>query len=576
MENNTSFLDSFKESPEVSLKKLMDNQQLIIACGYEGCNKSRLLIKIALELYPSKTVYACKSYSMLKDKQKEIMETYNLKEFEVPIVSLKFDQAYKDYYTNPSNPFHISDRAKIILVTQASLQRNLLEVIFSKNAKRKQLYSTWDSETKQMVKIKGHHKPSAQLIILDEFEPSVGIIPSLEYNQTCYTKQVNESTSRDISKDGFMNFLKEEYSNQDFIKQKAFFEANNFHQPFVANWIEKLQYTQTKLVVATSETLAVKLLKSIGFSACELDYTSDFSNHIVDIDASPNFTKAFIQKVNAELAWGKFGFKTIISDSYRNERNQVEEIEIPKDTFKVINHTLARGSNEIAKSGDKLLTIITAIPNPAIKSFQECLQYFCKEEIPFEKIKATFYRDRLMQAVSRVIGHRGIWKNNYQTNVLCSEDIFNCLFEIDQETKTIKVKDPSLLIPYSFKHWDFNNVEIEELLQKTEEDKRIKREEDRERNKSNLADKRHLLATNNFNVLARRFKSEPQSRIEYEDFKLQLDKLCLYSATNKPLRPGVVARMFDGEVKKSSVRIDGKIIPIRYVVGIALKESENV
>ena len=545
------------------------NKRIIIS-GYEGCEKSRNITEELLSNYDGVAIYACKSYSMLKDKQRELCKRYNLTTKQVPIVALNRTDAYLSYYTNRDYPFFIPKQAKIILMTQSALQQQHLFKIIAR--------SNW--------------KPDIKIVVLDEFDVSIGIIPQLDYTlSTFINEEMDERIKNDTISNKFLQKLKKTYSKEDFKKAYEMFLLGENDKPFVCSWIEELHERGIKLVVATSENLAADLLQSIGFNSYRITYPdleATFNEHTIKIAFNDGIGREFFNRLNSEMAWNNFGdFDTIISDRYKEtheeeaeiinlsqfEENIIEQHKKNPTKKQVINHTEARGSNLIEGN---ILTILSAIPSAAIKNFTDILNYFNKRqkknEVDYDVVEKQFYRDRLCQAVGRVIGYRGLWRDNYQTYLLSSKHIAEQLFNITEKDNNIILKlNDKLDIPYSFEPWQPEMPVIDEIIIKSVDDKRNKKKQ----LNAKLTEKKNKLAKNNFQELLKLFEKSDNDELTYEEINDVLIENNIVSFSGKPLQAKKVADSFGLKVKNTTYRDKAtkKLIFKRLVIGLRVKKG---
>lgn len=513
---------------------LRENKKTVV-CGLEGSSKTRSIIDHLINEIDFNSghyaVMAFKSYKLMKEKQLEIIDKYGLSENEVPIVARFFDHKYSEYYTNKTSPNLATKNAKIVLMSQRALcMCHFMYTRFSTDE--------LNSSAGKLLK----------WIVVDEFDPVIGVIPSLHYIKQSYSESVIDGK---ITKKSFLHFLRNEYSNEDYyaIKELGLSASDSFN---VASWIDYCSRSGISITFSTSEILARMMLESIGFSSMVVGW-KDFSSHAVNLHKT-EVNSFLFDRLNSQNKWGVFGFKFVISDRCNPDIIHPSTVDV-----NVINHMSVRGTNSLA--GNRVLTLLSNVPNSVIKKIVDTLNHFYKsQEFEFDKVKRIYHRDRLCQAVGRVIGYRGEWKGVSETWVIANDDIVDLLsFDSDDEM---------LEFPYSVKMWDFKNNEFKRMIENVTSDKRIKREVS-----SAASIERRKKFNDAFNsFLDENFSVDSGSRLRYADVKRITDAFPLkeLGGTN----PSKVANYFGLKVRSSSEKINGKPTPYQFIDGLKIKRKE--
>lgn len=516
----------------MELKEFIDTNKCISVSGLEGSSKTRSIIKCLVESTNFNLneifIIAFKSYKLAKEKQLEIMETYGFSKDEVflAVTTKESSEHYdkvKEYADEDYTPFTIPAQVKIIIMVQASLQRCLHNIAFNYQ------------EIKRI-----------RTILVDEFDPTIGIIPSLDYLLKNHFE--TEMFTNHVSDKTFLKFIRKEYSSSDYDRVR-YCPKDRMLDFRTAYWIDDSRAKDIKIIFATSETLAVEILNCIGFTNFELPY-KEFFDHTIHICRKQITSHAF-KRLNNENSWSIFGFETIISDSF--------DPTLAIDTsVKVINHMSVRGTNTLA--GLNLLTIVSNIPDAAIQKLLSILHFFGKKDYDFNKVKAMYYRDRICQAVGRVIGYRGEWKDNKETWLIVNTQIL--------ESLSIAENLIDLKIPYTLKEWVLDNPKLDDLIVKSLEDKRIKNESTNTIRNQDKAKRNEYIN----NKLTELFEKCEGNRIRFDDIKLLLSNQGICEVGG--IRPGIVANFFSAKIGMTSKRIGKDVTCFRYIEGIKLKEQQ--
>lgn len=511
----------------------------VVIQGPEGYQKTFMILDILSKESVNKdemTIISCKSYEQLKEKQQNLITYFGLTEKQCPIISRNNDEKYLSYLTTPTEPDLIFEETKFILVTQASVQKchHCARYYYKKDGRR---------ITKSIVNI-----------FVDEFDCDMGIVPSLSYAWENYSRQNYFTSPHLLNKKAFWNFLETNYSSFDRNKAR-FCEKHDWEKFFVAHWIEDAQDRKAKVIIATAELLPVKLLEAIEFSVFNLNWKKEeevLKSHEIFTHSSPNIISNLFERLNTQNKWGIFGFQTIVSDQYVPLEGMISEI-------KVINHMKSRGTNSLI--GQYILTIISHIPDFAIQQITDCINsFYSHEEVDFETVKTLFYRDRLCQAVGRVIGYRGIYGNITKTHLLIHSSIMDRLEK--------KINDKDLMFYYTIKSWDniLTNEEFLRIDSQLAEDKRIKRDEQKV-SYSKKKDKNMDQLNQQIDLV---FEQDSESIVTDEQIKEVIEKNQIADYRGKLVRPRIIINYFEAKIKKTSCTM-GKNEHGGYIVKNYLK-----
>lgn len=480
--------ETYTEAAKSSLK--------ILVKGLEGSRKSKSVIEDEIKLLKEARhdlttdeilsgekqlpviFYACNSFRTLKAKQLELAERdfRCLKNKEVdlelmnlyyPIMACKENPEYTQYYSNRQLPIRCLDTTKVqvVLITHAAvICENYNSICKVNNLK-------------------------AISIIIDEFDLGQVIVPSIHFLlHTELDKKIKAEPDEQKVREMFDDVTSQHFSVSDVEILRALHKEGKMDEPFIASWLTDARDKKLRVVFISAETIPEILLTlphhSLSFDVVDMNNSTDMKKHKVFI--APAEVNSFLfRRLNNEHRWNSCfqGFDTIISDRYSDTElsSEVDEIEI-------INHASARGSNLIS---GKLLVLISNIPNTAIEMLTACIQKFSKTK-SYEKgfIKTMFFRDRLCQAVGRVLGHRWYYRTQIlgeshtpEAFVIINSDLFDSIIKIDKETKlpVVKTRDGSLLlrdeiassVPYTFHLWKYENEDFTDTISRVKDDKRI-------------------------------------------------------------------------------------------------------
>lgn len=535
----------------------MDLKERNVVFGYEGCGKSSSIFNYLNNNTTKEeiVIFSFKNYFLMREQRINWIERYGLDESEIVICG--FNQDYEeanDSYTNPAMPWEIPDSARFVFITQALLQRNRhLELQFEKE------------------------KKPIKHIVIDEFDFQMGIIPTFDYLMSAaFDGELTEKIKKEIVK-----WVSENYTRYDAyaIQHAAIHQDKGFK---LAHWIESSICPVTFL---TSELLATSFLELLGFEVHKI--ASNFIDCKIHVSTSDVIGRNFFSRMNNQQTWNKIGFDVIISD-YIGTLMEESELHIS-----VVNHMKARGSN--AFIGDKLLTVISHIPQKSIIQIRDAFNYFIKvkkdssDTLSYKEVSALFYRDRLMQAVGRTIGNRGgneawvwvhedIWKHidhfsaiDFIVQQVTSD--FADVSDLHQESLEMLSKNPNItkliyeygFIPYQIENdfIDFNGYsEVRDAVLKMndtfKEERGIRQKEAQQFKKAQTC-----------STLEKYFELDASTTLTYDDIKKVIEINDIKSITGTGmLQPAKVARFFGCHTKKA--RVDGK--PQNTVIGLKIKE----
>lgn len=401
--------------------------------GLEGSGKSSTLFKQLKENLPDgeRLLFGFKNYSLMVEQMYSWSSRFSepLENFVIAGHSMDYGPALSAY-TNPEAPFLIPDSAKYIFTTQAQIQKLGHQSFLDAN-----------NQT-----IKYNH------IIVDEFDFCIGLIPSLDYQ----LKNLNSNS--EIKNNTEKQIIEWVYKHYTRIDGARLVVGKNHHiEGFnKAYWLEAENCPITFL---TSEVLAANFLELIGFEKIIIE-SLDFSDCVVNLWSSPLVGRNFFNKMNTYVGWNRLNYDAVISDcvnSYFESNKNEESLRIT-----TLSHTATRGRNDLI--GSNILTVLSYIPPTAIKQIQEVFKYFGEKDIEFKDVETLFYRDRLMQAVGRVIGNRG----GKVTDVITHSQIEDLLKNSDS-------------LPYKINtNWEFNFEGFSEILGKVEQAETIRKEKVRQ------------------------------------------------------------------------------------------------
>lgn len=484
--------------------------------GLEGSGKStKKFLELEKKVDPEKPVlFGFKNYRLMLEQINNWSSRFNvpIKDFAVCGFSQDYEPA-REAYTNPDMPFIIPSTARFIFTTQALIQRNKhLEFLME--------------DTYQSVEY-AH-------IVIDEFDYTSGIIPSLDYQVESLRTLRGEITKT------LLQWVKSNYTFTDFVKISSLYKRIN--RGFtVAHWLDSNPYPITFL---TSEKLSSIILSSIGFKIVEVtnkDLESKFKGCAIHYWASELITRDFILEMNRNVGWNRLPYDLVISDSilpYYSAPYATSSLEI-----QVLNHELVKGSNE--HRGKRILTVLSYIPPQVIKEISDALAYF-GSEFSFETVEALFYRDRLCQAVGRSLGYRG----GTETDLIVHSFLFNGIKEIDS-------------VPYSFVEKDI----LEPLSDKVMILDGVKTKKEKKKAKNKSKSKPEPLT--DFSFLDQYFCKDSNSKVATKEVVDYCKKVGIYELpNNRKLTATKIVKYFG--LKTTSMR-KGKST-VQAIVGLSIRD----
>lgn len=477
--------------------------------GLEGCGKSSsvffTLEKLATPERP--VLFGFKTYELMEEQINTWSERFDIpkNQFAICGAGKNYFPAYQSY-TNKENPGLIAPEVRFVLVTQAGMQRQ-------------HHLSFYSLATKATVKY-SH-------IVQDEWSFTVGIIPSLDYE----FNNIRPPKNAGISKEDYqkvkelekLEWIEANYTKEDrnrVAAQKYLHDAGFC----VATWIESCECPLTFL---TSEVLATSLLEVIGFEKILLG-DREFEDCTVNLWSSPLITRSFFNVMNQNVVWDSLSEKygLIISDCVNSFFGGGESLNIT-----VVTHASARGSNAYRDSN--ILTVISHIPAESIQMIRDSFEYY-GQNFDFETIETLFYRDRLCQAIGRVIGYRG----SKETDVIIHSLIL-------EKIKTLND------FPYKLNtEWVFEFEDKQKVMSKVKEEK----EKSKERKKT----VRDTYKAKSYSYLDNIFEKDESSYIVVPEIK---NRTCITTPATK------IAKFFNLTIKNK--RINGN--SIRCIEGLRFK-----
>ena len=432
---------------------IKENQQIVV-CGLEGSGKSRDVLDIVLNsgIFDFKNeyiIYTMSSYEMLHERQRELMKHYKLTEKEVPVVALNDVEDDNKKYID-SNGYY--DETKIVLMPIQVVKKikhlTLTPLDFEENFSQK-------------------HK-IMKCMIIDEFDFMSTIIPSLDH--------IQNANALSKSKKSVLEFVRDNYSQMDVMRYKSAIKNGKADSFMKAYYLTHNDMNRAKTIFITSEKIPEILLGEIGYNAFNNEQ-KEFKNHKIHIksDLVNSYT---YNRINNNFKWGMFGFKHIITDKY----NPNMELQHDTECISVRSHIGAKGSNAYEGEVKELLSIVSHVPNAVVRSITDAINFYCSSELfgeegyyKFDYVKALYYRDRLFQAVGRVIGFRGEKNGVEDAWVLISDTIYKGIVMARRKCKLAKRKD-YLGMPYKIVKWDFDVPEWNEVVEAVRNDSRIQKE----------------------------------------------------------------------------------------------------
>lgn len=210
-----------------------------VITGLEGSGKSsKIFENLVKENKASKDkpiLFGVKNYRLMLEQIDNWTTRYDIdkEEFNICGFNMSYEPA-REAYTNPEYPSLISDKCKYVFTSQALIQRNKHLDFMNETTEKLVEYSE---------------------IIIDEFDFSSGLIPTLDY-QMCNLKVERSNVEKML-----LDWVRKNYTNQDYLN--IIWKLNRKEKGFtLAHWIDSCRCPLTFL---TSEKLSTKILESLGF-----------------------------------------------------------------------------------------------------------------------------------------------------------------------------------------------------------------------------------------------------------------------------------------------------------------------
>ena len=400
-----------------------------VITGLEGCGKSSTIFEIMSQVSTPETpiLFGVKNYKLMAEQIENWCKKYpdlcTKKDFAICGHNKDYEPARK-VYTNPIHPNIIDEGVKYVFTSQALIQRN-----------------------RHFEFVKADGKPiTYSYVIIDEFDFTCGIIPTLDYQI-----RIADSQEKLKSENQLIQWTRKTYTATDANRISALRQIHK--EGFIkAYWIELLESYNIPLIFLTSEVLAEELLVAVGFKSYtkrdilkEQDYKE---NCTINIHSSKLVNHNYMWIMSKHFAWNKLPYDIIISDKIEKLHHE-KKIEVEKLEKRVISHVGVRGSNNLRNTN--ILTVVTHIPRRVISKLTAAINYLLGYSKYTEDIvRALFYRDRICQAVGRVLGYRG----SSCTDLIIHSRIYNTIV------------DNKIELPYNINlDWDFNFEGYDEILE---------------------------------------------------------------------------------------------------------------
>jgi hypothetical protein len=464
--------------------------------------------------------------------------------------------AAKGYYTNPNkeDSRFIYDETIIAFTTQQSIVN---EAYVNRNK------PVFDNIEKKLYAI-----VMDEIDILSAMIPSIGYITS-ELSIELFSDEKDKANT--ITKNSAINWIEKNYTSQDARNISKNVSVYKF---YLAQWLTNAQKKRTKIIIATSELLPIHLLRTSGFIQITMgeDKLEDIKQHTIRCIKTSGLNKDFFQYMNKHDEWKRFeGYDTVITDRYDSPLTPINQI----------SHVKARGKNDLI--GKNILSIVAHIPRTHIKMITDGINQFirdynetqgrdsryAKELLTEIDVKNLFYRDRICQAVGRVIGFRGLVTGNTTTDMIVHQDILD-----DIQSSTIDIKMYYNIEEYPKEIFDLNEI-LDDIYKSKEEHKK----QEKQRLEQQRKDKARIKAEK-----AKEEQAREDIRLRYElgklfehcpDYKLfdtEISKITSDHSImffNDPIWPKRVAEIMGAEYKQTSVKVNGK--PVTAHISIGLK-----
>ena len=494
-----------------------------VVTGLEGCGKSsqifQYLSQVATRERP--ILFSVKNYKLMQEQVSNWSSRFciPIDEFAICGFNLSYEPA-KEAYTNKEIPFEVGKNVRFIFTSQAIVQRN-----------RHTHFINTDNKP-----VEYSH------IVVDEFDFTSGIVPALDYE---LANMRNDDIKQNTEKQK-LRWIADNYTaidmNLAIIKKMK--HDNSFS---IAHWIES---SKCPITFLTSEVLATRFLKLLSFKelVVKQDTASIYKDCVVNTWSSEYIGRNFFNKMNQYVGWNKLSYDLVISDCVNSyyERKNIEDETNGLD-IAVVSHTAIRGSNDWIDK--KILTVLSHIPKQALTEIRDTFHCF-NDNITYEEVESLFYRDRLCQAIGRVIGNRG----GKETDIVIHKDILNA---IDKNS-----------FPYTFNtDWEFNFEGFDFILEKV-----IQAEQNRkERQKIKTAKASQINKIQTYSYLDSIFIKAPNNYIPVADIKEYLVRNNILDDTGKgTISATKIAEFFGVEIANIKP-LGRKSKTVRVIKGITYR-----
>jgi len=395
----------------VTIKSNTMNHRLFT--GLEGSRKSITAFEQLKDLATVERplLIGVKNYALMQEQIDTWCSIFDLDRAEFNICG--FGNTYEPAmlaYTNPGAPYMAQEGVRFIFMSQANIQRNNHLAL-------------------------GHSDGGVVNychILIDEFEFFQGVIPSAHYQ----LDKIMAGDVKDESIDKLVRWVEKNYTFRDRMNLVLGYKIKDrgFH---LASWI---QDSSIPITFLSSETLVAELFTRLGFEIIQLG-VSKF-DHNVNIFSTELLNKSFFKVMNKNVVWNTLDYDLIVSDCINGyfEASKQTSLEV-----EVITHQSIRGSN--SHRGKRILTVISHIPQTCIVFIHDVLNTL-GSNMSYKETEQLFYRDRLCQAVGRVLGYRAVLNEPGETpstDVVVHSSLYASLSKAS--------------FPYNFVDWDwtFNN-----------------------------------------------------------------------------------------------------------------------
>jgi hypothetical protein len=214
---------------------------------------------------------------------------------------------------------------------------------------------------------------------------------------------------------------------------------------------------------------------------------------------------------------------------------------------------------------DHYLTIVSHIPERAIHEVKDCLNFLCKSNVAFDfdKIKRLFFRDRICQAVGRVIGYRGIAEGIDSTYLLIHSSILAGISDY-------LYQEEDMQFYYTLDLWpEIQTTEFLEFEASVNEDKRI----DKAKKATAIDKEKQRFCHQIEEKLDNAFFVDENQELTFTEIRQVIRKWKIISYTGEFIRPGIVANYFGLDKHRTSARDKEtkKTKAYTYLKGIGVK-----